>query len=66
MLIFSFSAEEERERLAKMYNDVLDLVPAFREQMINFETDPEALDNIINVVRDIIVSGAKKAHRFTR
>jgi hypothetical protein len=34
-----------------MYNDVLDLVPGFRDQMSTFVANPEALDKIIDVVR---------------
>jgi hypothetical protein len=44
------STPQERECLAKMYHDILDLVPGFRDQMDNFAADPEALDNIIDVV----------------
>jgi hypothetical protein len=36
-----------------MYDDILDLVPGFREQMSNFAADPKVLDNIIDVVCDI-------------
>jgi len=45
-----YSSAEERNHLAKTYNNVLDMVPGFHEQMPNFGADPEALNCIIDVV----------------
>ena len=45
-----YSAVNERNYLSKIYTEVLELVPGFRDQIPNFVVDPEALDNIIDVV----------------
>jgi len=45
-----YSSVKERDHLARIYTEVLDMVPGFHDQMPNFGTDPEALDSIIDMV----------------
>jgi hypothetical protein len=45
-----YSTITERMYLARVYNDILDLVPGFRDQMDNLGADPSMLDKIIDAV----------------
>jgi hypothetical protein len=48
------STIQERMRLARVYRDILDLVPGFRDQIDSLGADPSALNKVIEVVRKSI------------